>query len=367
MAFRYDVGSMRPPQRMPDGRLRADAAITRAGVFVYRNPDGTERREYRPRDEVFKFDSLSTFADVPVTDDHPPEMLTARNARQYAVGHVSGAPRRDGDMLLAQLVIIDEAVVAKMDAGKTQLSCGYECDLELTPGVSPEGERYDAVQRAIRGNHVALVDVGRAGPEARVRMDAATMISGGEPVSNPNRKDSLMNEEVLKQLTAATAELAAAKVRADDAEKALAAEKARADKAEADRDAEKVRADKAEKARTDAADALPAQVRARVALETAAVNVLGAEVKLDSMDDRSIKLAVVKRLDGEEIAAERSAEYVDARYDAALRHAGKATAALAAARTAAESGRNDSTASDEATARARMIERNRNAHTGSKE
>ena len=153
---------------MPDGRIRVDGVLTRAGVFLYRNPDGSERREYRPPGEVFKQDSLKTFADVVVTDDHPPVMVDASNARQFAVGHVSGDPRRDGDLVIGRLTVMDATTIAKLEGGKVALSCGYEVDLESVSGVTPEGDRYDAVQRNIRGNHVAIVETGRAGPEARI-------------------------------------------------------------------------------------------------------------------------------------------------------------------------------------------------------
>ena len=38
----------------------------------------------------------------------------------------------------------------------------------MTPGVTPEGEKYDGVMRDIVGNHVALVREGRAGPDVVV-------------------------------------------------------------------------------------------------------------------------------------------------------------------------------------------------------
>jgi hypothetical protein len=38
----------------------------------------------------------------------------------------------------------------------------------MTPGVSPQGEKYDGVMRDIVGNHVALVKEGRAGADVVV-------------------------------------------------------------------------------------------------------------------------------------------------------------------------------------------------------
>lgn len=175
--FREDFSELRPAERLADGRLRADAFLTRTGIFTYRDGNG-ERREYRPPDEVFKADALASFRDAVVTDDHPADLVSADNARFLAVGFVSGAPRRDGDHVAATLVVNDAATIAKMERGKQQLSCGYTCEIDRTPGIV-NGERYDAVQRNIVGNHVAIVDVGRAGPTVRVRMDAH-QVHGGQ-------------------------------------------------------------------------------------------------------------------------------------------------------------------------------------------
>lgn len=160
------------PVRLSNGFLRAEGYLTRAGIFVYRDAQGNTVREFRPPEEVFHPDSLASFALVPVTNDHPSDMLTADNAKQYAVGSVSEVVTPDGDKVRASLMITDASAIEALDAGKSELSCGYTADVELTPGVW-QGQKYDAVQRNIRGNHVALVDAGRAGPACAIRMDAA--------------------------------------------------------------------------------------------------------------------------------------------------------------------------------------------------
>ncbi len=169
---RVDLGSLASPVRRPDGTMIVDARITRTGVFVYRKADGSEFKEYRPSAEVFRANSRETFLGRPVTVDHPPVMVTARNARQFAVGTVLDVPRQDGIYLATKLSIIDAAAIAAIEAGKSQLSCGYECELDMVPGISPEGERYDAVQRDIVGNHLAIVDNARAGSGAHIRLDS---------------------------------------------------------------------------------------------------------------------------------------------------------------------------------------------------
>lgn len=174
-AYRADLGELRPVERLPDGRVRVDAILTRCGIFEYRNPDGSTRRELRLPEEVFKPESLNSFAIVPVTDDHPPDMLTAETALRFARGSTGDTVRRDGDNVRASIGVFDANLIAKMESGKVQLSCGYTCDLIEKPGVHPVYGQYDAIQTNILGNHVAVVDTGRAGT-ARVRMDSAVMI-----------------------------------------------------------------------------------------------------------------------------------------------------------------------------------------------
>lgn len=374
MAYRIDIGTLRPATKLPDGRLRAEGYLTRAGVFEYANPDGSIRREYRPANEVFHDDSLATFALVPLTDDHPPEMLDAGNARKFAVGSIGENIRRDGDHVAASLVVFDAATIEKMEAGKVELSCGYKCDVAETPGVAPGGERYDAVQTNIRGNHVALVDRARAGGNARVRMDAATMITR-------TRKDGPMEElqaenEALKQkileLEAKLAELTKAEETTDEGgtEGKPEDDKPAEDKPEEKKDA-RARLDRAIAqrdaaiARAKAAEAsVSARVRARVALERRASEALrsdGKEPDLSAMTDRQIMASVVKRVDGVDLGADKSDVYVQARYDAAIERVGQSATALGTLRrNAAETARADHT-DPEAAARAAMAERTRNA------
>ncbi len=171
--LRYDKASpLSKPVRLPNGFVRAEGYLTRSGIFVYRDGQGNTVRELRPPEEVMHPEALASFALVPVTNDHPSELLTADNAKQYAVGSVSESVVPEGDKVRAVLMITDASAIEALDAGKSKLSCGYTADVVQEAGVW-QGQPYDAVQRNIRGNHVALVDAGRAGPACSIRMDAA--------------------------------------------------------------------------------------------------------------------------------------------------------------------------------------------------
>lgn len=171
-AQRVDMGTLRPVTRRDDGTVVCDAYLTRCGVLEYMQPDGSVRRELRPHDEVADPSSLATLEGRPVTDDHPSHMLSADDATHFARGAVAAGAKMDGEHVCSRLSAWDGNLVRKMDSGVQQLSCGYECDLDETPGVDPKYGRYDAIQRNIKYNHVAVLEHGRAGT-ARVRMDGA--------------------------------------------------------------------------------------------------------------------------------------------------------------------------------------------------
>jgi len=64
-----------------------------------------------------------------------------------------------------------EAIDAVLRGDAVEVSAGYEVDIVETPGVTPDGQAYDAIQRNIRCNHIALTRRGRAGPEVRLHLD----------------------------------------------------------------------------------------------------------------------------------------------------------------------------------------------------
>jgi len=316
---RVDIGgSLRPAQRLDNGMIRVEGHITRSGVFLYRDENGNTIREWRPPEEVFDAESLRSFEQVPVTNDHPPVLVTADNARSYTVGAVGDNVRRDGDHVAATIGVFDAPTIEAMERGKVELSCGYIAEIHDTPGVTPDGQPYDTVQRKIRGNHLAIVDVARAGPSARVRLDDALVSVYDDGASMEKNIETLSKE------------LASALAAKADAESKLSAAKATIASLEAERDTATARADSSEaelerekKARTDAEAALPERVRARVELEKNASKFVSEETKFDGMSDREIQCLVVKEIDGVELGEDRSPDYVSARFDRAVECASK--------------------------------------------
>lgn len=175
MVKRFDIAKIEKPKIDHNGYLQADAVLTRTGVFKYRMPDGSMTNELRPDEEVFNPDSLSTLSHRPVTDGHPiAGELTPKNTRELQRGMVISQPKRDGDLVRAKLLVTDQVAIDKIMRDKNpvrELSCGYKTDLVKESG-EVNGQRYDHKQTNIVYNHVALVPRGRAGPVARLRIDA---------------------------------------------------------------------------------------------------------------------------------------------------------------------------------------------------
>ena len=171
--YHIDANSVK---KTPQGFLEIRAYTARTGVQKYKKADGSIMREYRPEAEVFSNANIEALKTSPVTNDHPPEMLTPENAKKYMVGFPSEPVRKiDNDgpekYLETWLTITDKDAIAAIRAGKAQVSNGYSVDLDYSPGLY-KGEAYDAVQRKIVNNHIAVVWHARGGANVRLHLDA---------------------------------------------------------------------------------------------------------------------------------------------------------------------------------------------------
>lgn len=171
--------------KTPEGFLICkDVPIARTGTQQYRGcefggpvADGIYNVQ-RPEAEVFDRAAVASFEGKPVCDEHPEEDVTPDNYGRYMKGVCRDVRRGDGDLsncLVADLVIYDADLINKIEAGKREISCGYDCLWNPTSDSS-----YDQLE--IRGNHVAVVDKGRAGHKVAIR-DAADDKKGGKKMS----------------------------------------------------------------------------------------------------------------------------------------------------------------------------------------
>jgi hypothetical protein len=115
-------------------------------------------------------------------------MLTPKSIKQFQVGSIS-VPEREGESLVADILITDEHAIRDAERGKTGLSCGYRSRVFDAPGVWKDADgnehKFDAIQTEIRGNHVAQCWAGRAGNDVCFRMDEADAVIDGHPLPSP--------------------------------------------------------------------------------------------------------------------------------------------------------------------------------------
>lgn len=238
--FFSDALTMDAPRRTKDGFLAVRARAARTGVYQYAgfevDPDNKHGLRDKSvinvlRDEatVFDTEAARSFIGKPVTDDHPAQSVTAENWKDHARGTIMGA-MRDGEYLAFDLLLTDAATISKINDGKRELSNGYSSNLEFGTFTAADGTICQARQTSISGNHVALVDRGRAGPECRIKDGFAVCDANPAAIASLSHQEKNVPKITLDGLVvdlsdAAAVEAAITKFR----DKATAAEAALAD------------------------------------------------------------------------------------------------------------------------------------------
>lgn len=170
----------------PEGFLLCLAVpIARTGAMTYgegetpleTGKNGTIEIDRSP-EEVFRPKTIASFEGKPITITHPQDFVNPSNWSGLAKGVVQNVRQGLGDQkdsLLADLLITDAVAINLVKSGLREVSCGYEAEYTQTG----EGQ---GVQTNIVGNHVALVDEGRAGSEYAIKdhkgvtMDKKTLL-----------------------------------------------------------------------------------------------------------------------------------------------------------------------------------------------
>ncbi|MDR7032946.1 DUF2213 domain-containing protein [Mesorhizobium sp. BE184] len=337
MQFTDAVTVAGKPRRTADGYLVAEARAVRTGIQLYAGsevgkPEMPVVRVYRGADQVFAQDSLQSFSHAPITIDHPDVAVDASNWSTLAVGEVSTAAKKDGEWVMLPLILKDARAINAVESGKRELSAGYECSLDWTPGKTADGQPFDAQQLGIKINHLALVDKARAGSKARIGDDVGKW--GASPVTLQTADERIPEMDLRKVLVdglqvettdaGATAiskllgDLASSAAKLTDAETkhqaALAAKDADLAKKDAEIDGLKA------KALSDAD--LDKKVTARADLIGKA-KAVAKDIKTDGLSDAAIRKAAVTAALGDAAVADKADAYIDARFDILVEDAAK--------------------------------------------
>jgi uncharacterized protein len=153
----------------PEGYLLCmNVPIARTGNMDYgegETPLETEDGKVivtRDAEEVFRPATIASFEGKPITIKHPLNFVNPQNWRDLAKGTLQNVRKGketddDGETpLIADLLLTDDFAIQLVRSGLREVSCGYEAEYEQTgPGKGK--------QVRIIGNHLALVEEGRAG------------------------------------------------------------------------------------------------------------------------------------------------------------------------------------------------------------
>lgn len=327
------------PRTVDGGAVAVRARAARVGVYEYTGREVDPENKHGLRDQaiihvlrddatVFDPKSVRSFIGKPITDDHPSEPVTADNWRDHARGTVMGA-MRDGDYLAFDLLLTDASAIAKVNDGKRELSNGYSAQLEYGDFTAADGTKCQARQTSITGNHVALVDRGRAGSDCAIKDGFAVCDS-----LPSNLLDSLTQESSVPKIViidglsvdVANADTAAANIATLIAARDDAATKITALEAKGVTDAATIVAKDAEittlKQQLADAKLTPAQLRDAAkayALVVDKAKALGVTVT-DAMDEAAIKRAVVDKAMGDK-AKSYSDEHIAIAFDVVAKDA----------------------------------------------
>lgn len=144
-----------------------DAILARTGSYQYLESDIKQNGDkdkivevYRTPEEVFDPASIASFENKPLCDDHPDEDVCGDNYTILNKGFLRDVHRGEGELnncLVGNIVVTDPDLIDTIRKNKKRdLSLGYDTQIVL----GDDGKYY---MTKIRGNHIALVEDGRAG------------------------------------------------------------------------------------------------------------------------------------------------------------------------------------------------------------
>jgi hypothetical protein len=307
-------------KRTNDGFLVTEARVARTGIQVYRRSDiglvgDGEIRIFRPEDEVFNVESLRSFAHRPITVGHPDQLVDAKNWKDFAAGQTGGQVVREGQFVRVPLVLMDADAIDAVESGIRELSMGYTAEIEFVDGVTPDGEPFDAIQKGLRMNHLAVVAKARGGSELKIGDETSrrssdmadaiktqTVMVDGLPVETTSAGAAVI-EKLQNDLKAKEKVIA-------DAETAHAEAIGKKDKEIADKDTE------IDDLKTKVLDDAAIDKRAgeRAALMDAARKIV-PDMKTEGLSDADIRKTAVAKVLGDDAIKDKSDEYIAARFD----------------------------------------------------
>jgi len=210
-----------------DGRLHvAKTPISKANVCPYMGSEipnwqslGLDPQKiyklYRDPEELAK--AAPSFNNLPLLRRHI-QVSADAPMKDDVVGSIGSDVTFEAPYLMASLCVWDSESIAGIEAEAVEeLSSAYRYDADMTPGTAPNGDAYDGVMRNIRGNHLALVEVGRAGHDVVVADANPFAIATEQHPTNPKQETPAMKKTNLGRALLVALSAASPKIAQDSA------------------------------------------------------------------------------------------------------------------------------------------------------
>lgn len=362
MPQRWDRAFITDTNLTDEGYLAVTACpVSRPGVFPYLYSDGSQIMEAKLPNDLFSNETIQSVNNKPLTNDHPKEPVTVSNYKEYSVGHTDNDAGVTNNKLAVSLMITDAKTIQDIQNGKNELSIGFEADVQALPG-DYDGMHYDAVQKNMRINHVAVVSAGRAGSSVSIKGDSAEMVEDAKNKPNIGGNNTMHNDDndLIDALTgflnkykknkgtgsgagssAASSNSSSASSASSSASSASSAASSAAKKSDAADDTHKavnehendsadiatLKAENdrlkaeldAEKSKQLTNDDINSIVNGRLNLQNAVKPILGDSFDFTGQTDREIKVAAIKATDDSFDDTNKSDDYVGAYFDSVSR------------------------------------------------
>lgn len=341
MLTRYDTAPInRITQDAQTGFVHiTNVPIACVGVFPYMKADNSVEMEAKLPTELLSEGTVSSANSKPITDNHPDELVTQVNARNYMKGFTATNAHVENDKLKVDMTITDKSLIDEINKGKQELSIGFETEVVPKKGEY-KGVAYDSVQRNIRINHVAVVEQGRAGHSVRLLGDSAEMIEqdthqkkgkqmettkvrldGADVTVATVDADKIIkldadNADKAKKIAELEAQIEEKKKELDELKGKSEEEKKNADEAQAEADAAEKELDGLKKEYSG--DAMQKAVNNRLNLVGKVKPYLGDSYDFNGKTDKQLKLDTITALDSSTDLKDKSDDYINAYFDAAL-------------------------------------------------
>lgn len=308
------------------GFLTANVILARTGIQKYYGYElGLNDRSsdvisvFRPPEEVFNEDSINSFVNLVVTDDHPSGFITIDNVKKLQKGQISHVMKTATNYLRGTLTVTDKDQIEKIKNGKNKASVGYFHKLVRKDGVF-EGEPYEYIQTDIKANHLAIVDEARCGSECTISLDAKKGNNNMFSISIDGIDYQTDNAELVKAVNELKKSFDKEKTKMKDE---WEDEKEKNKTMKKEMDSLKAQKDALEKTKTSDAD-INKLINERALLIDTARRILGDAMPECVECPEELKIAVIDHVIPDMELEKESNDYVNAAYKIAVKQYDKA-------------------------------------------